>query len=435
MSLQTTFNASLAQIFRQGLPQKIAVALSGGVDSMCLTHLLHNSKRMLNHNVEIYPIMINHNLRPNSRAEIPLVRSELTKLGLQNNFLTKELNFDELEGNSFEEMARLKRYNALQDLCQPLGIHHILLGHHLDDQLETFILRLLKNSGVFGLAGMSPVAKVPTVSPEKLKAVRPLLGVTKSEIIQYCKDNNVSWVEDHTNFEEVALRNVVRKWVKEHEDVKYESLQNFSKVKAFTHTVDSKASALKEAAEINSPAIGTITVKFTKDQLKNSSDLVVARMLFKVMYPISPSTNYHYSFNKLLASIPKLRASSDTSFTLLQLQWDLKPTESGVELTVSRQNPTTPVEYELTVPANGTSEDILFDNIYWIKIHNNSDASKSFTVKTLDKDDRGRFVSLPLDFKYSEMKNKPVVVENDKVLGFAQDLDFVECQIKENIYE
>jgi tRNA(Ile)-lysidine synthetase-like protein len=436
MSLQTTFNASLTEIFRQGLPQKIAIALSGGVDSMCLTHLLQKSAKLLDKKIEIYPIMINHNLRPNSAQEVPIVQKELMKLGLHNNFLTKELRFDELHNkDSFEEVARLKRYNAIHELCKPLGIRHILFGHHMDDQLETFILRLLKNSGVFGLAGMNQVSKAFVDAPEKLNIVRPLLGVTKSEIIQYCKENDVQWVEDHTNHEEVAQRNVVRKWLNEHDDHKSETLSNFSKVQVFTKSIENKVSKLMQEAQIDQSQ-GTATIKLSNRQLEDNSDLVISRMLFKTLYPISPSANYHYSFNKLLNVTPRLYYDG-TSFSLLQLQWDINKTSDGVEIQVSRQNPSEPIIQKVTVGPYTTSGPALFDNIYWITIRNDSDHAKDYSIKTLSKDDRQNFVELPQNFKYSQSKNLPVIIDNstNKVLGFASDLDFVDCHVKENIYD
>lgn len=415
--------ASLSKVFLNGYPKRVAVALSGGVDSMCLTHILHKALP----NVEIFPLMINHNLRKESTDEISVTRAELARLGIHN-CLTKELHFDELR--SFEEVARVKRYQAFDSLCKPLGIKHILLGHHLDDQLETFILRLLKNSNVFGLRGMSSLSKAPTLS--ELHLVRPMLTVSKDQIIQYCKDNNVNWVEDHTNHQQVAQRNVVRRWLKDNGTVRTQALSNLGRVNAFTTSIEEKVTFLKFGAMVER-CNESMTIAFTNKQLQENSDLVIARTLFKLVYQISPSKHFHYSFNKLLNVIPNL--CSNKSFTLLHLQWEVQRHDDATMIHISRQNPTEPVINRLTVHPGATSEPFLFDNVYWMKIHNRSDVVNEYTIRLLSKDDRKNFVSLPEGFKYSRDKNRPIISLDDKVLGFASDLDFVECFLKENIYQ
>lgn len=468
MSLQLVFNDSVKTLFSSSIPKKLAVALSGGVDSFALAHLLRKFVKEERLDTEIYPITINHNLRATSNLEIPIIRKELKKFDLHGNFLTSNLSFpEEFKTKPFEELARLKRYKAINDLCQTHGISDILMGHHFDDQLETFTLRLLSNSGIIGLSGMQPVSKSSHHDgPERLKVLRPLLGVSKDQLIKYCVDNDINWVQDHTNFEDVSKRNVVRNYFLENPEVKKDVTANYKKVLEFNSLVEGKVNVLYNGLnrfgkiDYTNLNNGSIKLSLSQGQMDKHTDLVLAKMLFKILYPISPSPNYHYSFNKVLDVIPKLRQSDDASFSLLQLQWDVKASlddPNVKEITFSRQNVVagdSSAEVKVSIPSNGGSTEwVPFDNIYWFKFRTTGSSSSSssnsqtgqqhYTIRNLLKDDRSNFKDescIPEDFKYSKFKNTPVLVDqNGKIVMLpthqtAKNGLEVDWKVKENIY-
>src|SRR5690606_16901854 len=92
------------------------------------------------------------------------------------------------------EYARELRYQLLTQFCQQHNIHHLAVAHHLDDQAETFLLRLARGSGVDGLAAMSPISSL-----HGLTLLRPLLNTPKADLVSYLQARNIPWVEDPTN--------------------------------------------------------------------------------------------------------------------------------------------------------------------------------------------------------------------------------------------
>lgn len=111
------------------------------------------------------------------------------------------------------------RYQIFQDVCLRLQINVMLIAHHADDQAELFILRLSRNSGVLGLAGMAFTSQLfrefPHFTDESsiyqgILLVRPLLEFTKEDLYKICERNNQKWVEDPTNKSSLFARNRIR---------------------------------------------------------------------------------------------------------------------------------------------------------------------------------------------------------------------------------
>lgn len=174
-----------------------------------------------------------------------LVRKDLTKLhaDIESEILALDWSPDKLvtEVTAFETHARMKRYRALGKACYENGLNALLTGHHLDDNVETAILRLTQHSKREGLAGIAPVARIPecyglwglsesgsyemidgrhqrlsTGAPFHMATggillCRPLLPFSKSSILETCSENNVPFVSDPTNFDAtLTTRNAIR---------------------------------------------------------------------------------------------------------------------------------------------------------------------------------------------------------------------------------
>jgi tRNA(Ile)-lysidine synthetase-like protein len=439
--LQQRFDNVLQSLFTGSLPRNIGIALSGGIDSMCLTSLLHRHIVLNSLPTRIYPITINHNLRNSSSLELPIIRKNIQRMGIDTeNYLTKSIDISFKNTTSFEEDAREARYKALRQLCDLHDIEHIFLAHHLDDQLETFIMRLFGNSGIFGLCAMDWKSKLSVgVSPLKLNLVRPMLEINKNEIYQYCIENKIEWVQDFTNFEEINKRNLIRKYLNANPILKSEVRSEFAKVRKLTTYIDSQVNRLHSYLVESSMIIANesrVSILLTKQQIEENSEHVIARLLFKLLFPFSPSKNYHSSFNKILHSIPKL--NRDTSFSLLQLQWNVKHADGLIQLEVKRQNLKDPVTTNVEIAKGESTDWFLFDNRFWFKIRNATNIDQNLTVRTLMKNDKALFEKIPKGFKYSSYANLPVLIDNNTAkiisLPMASPTDDIQWKLKENIY-
>ena len=185
----------------------IIVAVSGGIDSMALLHLLATPGLGLRDRLVV--AHFNHQLRgADSDADAACVGEAAGQLGLpfeSDSGDTQQLAAETGEG--IEAAARQLRHRFFARLANRLGAV-VALAHHADDQIETFFLRLLRGAGNRGLAGMQPIASSPTDSGVTL--VRPLLGIRRDEIIEYVTQKGIGFREDATNTDTRFLRNRIR---------------------------------------------------------------------------------------------------------------------------------------------------------------------------------------------------------------------------------
>lgn len=176
---------------------RILIALSGGVDSVVLAHL------MLKANYDIALAHCNFHLREEeSNRDEAFVRSWAEKNGVR--LFVKEFDtFAYMKENklSLEMAARDLRYQWFDFLLKEYGFSYLATAHHLDDSIETFFINLLRGTGIAGLHG---------IQAKNDKIVRPLLFATREEILSYAKKNSISFVEDSTNSETKFTRNKIR---------------------------------------------------------------------------------------------------------------------------------------------------------------------------------------------------------------------------------
>ena len=155
--------------------KSIALAVSGGPDSTAMMQIAAFSKKIKNSNVTV--IVVDHGLRKESKNESKIVCQNAKLLG----FKFKILKWDGVKPKTrIQEIARKTRYKLITSWCKKKGIEKLFLAHHLDDQVETFFMRLGKGSGVDGLAVMSFVTEIST-----LKLVRPFLEIPKTRSVSY----------------------------------------------------------------------------------------------------------------------------------------------------------------------------------------------------------------------------------------------------------
>jgi len=192
---------------KYGISEKsrILVAFSGGPDSSALLWILNDLSFSFGYSLEA--VYINHGIRSplDMQLETEKIKNISELIDLKINIITIEqgLIAEEagLTGRSIEEIAREYRYSILEDEKKRLGATHIAMGHTLDDQSETLIMRFFQGSGIHGLTGI----------PEKRKEIiRPLLVFEKKDLTEYINIKNIPYVIDKTNFETLYLRNKIR---------------------------------------------------------------------------------------------------------------------------------------------------------------------------------------------------------------------------------
>ena len=184
------------------------VAVSGGLDSMVLLHLLHRLSR--GHGWRPHVAHFNHMLRgESSEGDEAFVRETAEKLRLP--FFVDRADvreFAEAESLSLEMAARQVRHKFLARVAQEHEITKIALAHHADDQVELFFLRLLRGTSLDGLSGMQWSSPSPVDA--KIQLVRPLLECSKSDLRECAQKHKVAFREDATNESRDILRNRIR---------------------------------------------------------------------------------------------------------------------------------------------------------------------------------------------------------------------------------
>lgn len=191
------------QLSLLGLPDncdRIAVAVSGGSDSMALTLLAHQWS--LDRSVHIIALTVDHALRSESTKEAQEVHSTLSNLGIEHHTLV--WNHNSITGN-IQSQARQARYDLMSQWCKEHSISFLLTAHQQEDQAETILLRLLRGSGVDGMAGIPLRSQWAGIT-----ILRPLLHESKAALRQYLIDHALSWIDDPSNdndrFDRVKIR-------------------------------------------------------------------------------------------------------------------------------------------------------------------------------------------------------------------------------------
>ncbi len=175
----------------------IAVAVSGGVDSVCL--LVWLAKCGLN----VTALHVNHKLRAAADTESKYV-SDLCK---SLNIPCHIFEWTDIKPTSgLEAAARTARYKFMTDWCHKNGIKKLMLAHQADDQIETFLMNLGRGSGLYGLAAMARKSY-----RDGIEIIRPLLNIYRADLIAYCNDNNIKYFVDEMNEDEQYTRVRIRK--------------------------------------------------------------------------------------------------------------------------------------------------------------------------------------------------------------------------------
>ena len=187
----------------------MVVAFSGGPDSTTLLHSLHSLKDTLG--LELHAAHLDHGLRPeSSEADTDFACEFAASLGVP--FTTERADTYTLRaehGLSVEEAARRVRYEFLSRVASKHGADCVVLGHTLDDQAETVLLNVIRGTGLDGLSAMKAISS-REIGARRVTLFRPLLSVSKSEILAYCAENYLDPRLDESNLSTEFTRNRIR---------------------------------------------------------------------------------------------------------------------------------------------------------------------------------------------------------------------------------
>ena len=241
--------------------KKFVIGVSGGPDSLALAYLSKiycNEKKL-----DFTCIIIDHGVRKESGKEAQKVKKFLSKQKIKSVIL--KINITKIK--NFHLEARQKRYDKMSEFCKKKKIKHILLGHHLDDQIENFYIRLSRGSGLTGLSPIKTISKY-----KKYVLLRPFLNLRKNQLIKISKKYFNFYVKDISNFDDKYLRSRVRK------------LRSFMEKEGFgdsrlLKTLDN----FNKASDALNFYSGTAQKKFFK---KQKSFIYISKKLFSEPYEI-----------------------------------------------------------------------------------------------------------------------------------------------------
>ncbi|WP_354678514.1 tRNA lysidine(34) synthetase TilS [Cupriavidus plantarum] len=182
----------------------IAVALSGGRDSVALLHAAREAATRLG--TRVVALHVHHGLQADADAWEAFCAMRCGEWGVS--LHTERVTVVAQGGEGIEAAARRARYDALGRMCRAAGAPMLMFAHHRDDQVETVLLRLFRGAGVAGLAGMP--ASRPLDAGGDVRLLRPWLDVSRAEIDAYCARHALRWIEDPSNTDTRFARNALR---------------------------------------------------------------------------------------------------------------------------------------------------------------------------------------------------------------------------------
>jgi len=189
--------------------RRLLVAVSGGADSVCLLHVLVKLKGELG--IDLQVAHLNHQLRgADSEADADYVADLAQRLGVPATVEKADVKaYQAKYRGSLEEAAREVRYNFLAQVAGAVGAGQVVVGHTVDDHIETILMHLIRGTGTRGLRGLQPSVswQLPGGS---LTVIRPLLEVSREETVRYCRRHRLEPRLDISNLSLSPLRNRIR---------------------------------------------------------------------------------------------------------------------------------------------------------------------------------------------------------------------------------
>lgn len=439
------------------------VALSGGVDSMCLTFLLSQFKNFHHPSLSIHAITIDHGYRPGSGEEAQNVGETVEKWGVCHKVVKLNYSQDLKSITNFEEVARTMRYSVFRDEGRRLGVQSLLVGHTLDDRIETMLQRLQMSLTIFGLDGLKPKAGIPLPQDSpyaNVSLVRPLLQFQKSELMDFCRAHNVIWHEDCTNSDKwLTKRNMLRYMVNEYvpqlrpdcvKMTKPELMRSLDMLDDSIGMLELKITDLDEYLHefgdfISDAKTGKITFSIPQPMWVKLHQMVKSRWLYREMCQISSSKNLHWSYAKIeRRAIPRIllfvcAEEHHLTLTYMNVKIEIVKNQGKLKFTLSKQAPISNEAEEIPSVIqieNGASPWIFYDRTWWVRIKHGENCKVKILPYTLQMKQKLK-TAFPALIKVPPGNSTvPVVVDHQgnivalPTYGLVCENYGVECTIK-----
>ena len=273
--------------------ERIAIALSGGPDSLALAALAKNYG--LEKKTRFYYVLVDHRIRKNSSKEVLKVKKILNKFQIKLNILTNYLKIKK----NIQSTARTIRYKLLSKFCEKKNISIILTAHNLEDQFETFFIRLSRGSGLRGLSAMQSSIKIH----KYLRLYRPLLEIKKRDLTKISKKVFGEYIRDPSNRNTKYLRVKIRKLKKPlmNSGISYDQI-----IKSINNLASSKATLenfmVKKSKELIKKKInGRIYIDLKK--FNRSNEEIRIRIINDVIKKLQ--NNYYNQRSKKVVNLIK----------------------------------------------------------------------------------------------------------------------------------
>lgn len=250
----------------------IVVGVSGGPDSMALLYILNEFKKKLD--LKIVCAHVNHNKRVESEQE----KIDLENYCKANNIIFEYIKITKWGDDNFHNEARSVRYNFFEELVMNYGAKYLMTAHQGDDLIETILMRIVRGSTLKGYSGFSRIVDKGTY-----KIVRPLITVTKDEIMEFDKANGIKYAIDQSNNEDHYTRNRYRHAVLpflKHEDPKvHKKFLKYSEILLeYSDYVDKEANKVFNKVFIN----GNLDI----DKFNELDNIIQTKIIYTILEKI-----------------------------------------------------------------------------------------------------------------------------------------------------
>ena len=314
------------------------LAVSTGIDSsVLLDKFIKLSKT---EDIKIVVAHVNHNRRNESLVEEKYIKEYTESLGIK--CYVKELYFDNID--NFQAVARELRFEFFNEVMEEVHGDYLVLAHHAIDNIETVLIRMMRGSSLAGYSGINPVYKAKGYT-----IIRPLINLTRSDIEEYQKENNVKYFEDSSNSHDDYFRNRLRHNVipamfKECPDLD-------KKIIEFSDTIRSASIVINN---LRDDFIGTYVKKdngiisFSKEKLLSIDPYMQMEVLFELLKPLMLSTgvvkevrkiilNTQGSFNNLICKTLRVKVTYDEVELVLNPQEEEVNNLNDLYLVIDRE--------------------------------------------------------------------------------------------------
>lgn len=188
---------------------RLVLGVSGGPDSICMLSILNviRNEKLYNLDFEISVAHVNHLIREEANEDERYVKEFCEELNIP--FYAKSIDVQKMANNNkigTEEAGRNARYAFFNEVLEKTNSNKIAIAHNKNDKVETMIMNILRGSGISGLKGIEAICNIGNTT----KYIRPLIECERTEIEQYCEENNINPRIDKTNFENIYTRNKIR---------------------------------------------------------------------------------------------------------------------------------------------------------------------------------------------------------------------------------